>query len=114
MNLGKAEGVKKTDLNAKFPYIHSAFNDISNPERLDIGYPGGETIGETLQRFMKLVTKLYEDGKGSVLIVSHEVLIRIFCEFCLKKTIKLNEGAVLKVTFDEKSKKFKSPKLIFK
>ena len=114
MNFGKAEGVKKTDLEAKFPYIYSAFNDITNPERLDIGYPNGETIGQAHQRFMKLITKLYEDGRKNVLIVSHGMLIRIFCEFCLKKTIRLRNGEVLKVTFDEKSKKFKSPKLLFK
>lgn len=113
MNFGKAEGVKKTDLPAKFPYIYSAFNDIKNPERYDIGYPNGESIGDVQQRFMKLVTKLYEDGRKNVLIVTHGMLIRIFCEICLKKTIRLENGSVLKVTFDEKSKKFKSPKIIF-
>ena len=113
MNFGKAEGVKKSDLCAKFPYIYSAINDIANPERHNIGYPNGETIGEALQRFMKLVTKLYEDGRESVLIVSHGMLIRIFCEFCFKRTIRLENASVLKVTFDEKSKKFKSPKVLF-
>ncbi len=113
MNFGKAEGVKKTDLPAKFPYIYSAFNDIKNPERYDIGYPNGESIGDVQQRFMKLITKLYEDGRKNVLIVTHGMLVRIFCEICLKKTIRLENGSVLKVTFDEKSKKFKSPKIIF-
>ena len=113
MNFGKAEGVKKTDLPAKFPYIHSAFNDIKNPERYDIRYPNGESIGEVQQRFMKFITKLYEDGRKNVLIVTHGMLVRIFCEICLKKSIRLENGSVLKVTFDEKTKKFKSPKIIF-
>ena len=113
MNFGKAEGIKKTDLEAKFPYIYSAFNDVKNPERYDIRYPNGETIGEVQQRFMKLVTKLFEDGRQNVLIVTHGMLIRIFCEICLKKSIKLDNCSVLKVTFDEKSKKFKSPRIIF-
>jgi broad specificity phosphatase PhoE len=113
MNFGKAEGVKKTDLPAKFPYIHSAFNDLKNPERYDIRYPNGESIGEVQQRFMKFITKLYEDGRKNVLIVTHGMLVRIFCEICLKKSIRLENGSVLKVTFDEKTKKFKSPKIIF-
>lgn len=113
MNFGKAEGVKKTDLPAKFPHIYPAFNDINNPERYDVKYPNGETIGEVQQRFMKLATKLYEDGRKNVLLVTHGMLIRIFTEFCLKKTIRLNNGSVLKVTFDEKTKKFKSPKILF-
>ena len=112
MNFGKAEGIKKTDLPAKFPHIYPAFNDIFNPERYDVRYPLGESIGEVQQRFMKLITKLYEDGRKSVLIVSHGMLIRIFCEICLKKTIRLENCSVLKVVFDEKSKKFKSPKVI--
>ena len=37
MNFGKAEGLKKNDLEAVFPYIYQAFNDIKNPERYDIG-----------------------------------------------------------------------------
>ena len=112
MNFGKAEGIKKTDLPAKFPHIYPAFNDIFNPERYDVRYPLGESIGEVQQRFMKLITKLYEDGRKNVLIVSHGMLIRIFCEICLKKTIRLENCSVLKVVFDEKSKKFKSPKVI--
>lgn len=112
MNFGKAEGVKKTDLPAKFPYIYPAFNDVTNKERHDIRYPNGESIGEVQQRFMKLLTKLYEDGRQNVLLVTHGMLIRIFCEICLKKTIRLENGSVLKVTFDEKTKKFKSPKVI--
>lgn len=53
MNFGKAEGVKKTDLAAKFPYIYAAFNDLNNQERYDIRYPDGESIGEVQQRFIK-------------------------------------------------------------
>lgn len=113
MCFGKAEGMKKNDIQAVFPYIYQAFNDIKNPERYAICYPGGETIGEVQQRFMKLINKLFEEGRGRVLLVTHGMLIRIFTETCLKKTIRLENGSVLRVVFDEKSKKFKSPKILF-
>lgn len=113
MCFGKAEGMKKNDIQAVFPYIYQAFNDIHNPERYAISYPNGETIGEVQQRFMKLVNKLFEEGRGRVLLVTHGMLIRIFTETCLKKTIRLDNGSVLRVVFDEKSKKFKSPKILF-
>lgn len=113
MNFGKAEGVKKTDLEAKFPYIYPAFNDLKNPERYDIRYPNGESIGEVQQRFMKVITKLVEDRRQKVLIVTHGMLVRIFAESCLKKTLRLDNGSVLRVVFDEKNKKFKSAKVLF-
>ena len=113
MNFGKAEGVKKSDLQAKFPYIYQAFNDIKNPERYDMKYPNGESIGEVQQRFMKLVNKLLDDGRKSVLLVTHRTLVRIFAETCLKKTIRLDNCSVLRVTLDEKTKKFKSAKILF-
>ncbi len=113
MNFGKAGGVKKTDLLAKFPYIYSAFNDLNNQERYDISYPEGETIGDVQQRFMKFITKLLDDRRQRVLIVTHGMLVRIFAESCLKKTLRLENGSVLRVTFDEKSKKFKSAKILF-
>ncbi len=113
MCFGKAEGMKKNDIQAVFPYIDQAFNDINNPERYAIAYPEGETVGEVQQRFMKLVNKLYEEGRSKVLLVTHGMLIRIFAETCLKKTIRLENGSVLRVVFDEKSKKFKSPKILF-
>ncbi len=113
MNFGKAEGLKKTDLPAKFPYIYPAFNDLNNPERYDVRYPNGESIGEVQQRFMKFVTKLLEDRRQKVLIVTHGMLVRIFAESCLKKTLRLENGSVLRVNFDEKSKKFKSAKVLF-
>ena len=113
MNFGKAEGVKKTDLGAKFPYIYQAFNDIKNPERYEIGYPNGETIGDVQQRFMKFLGKLMEDKQDNVLLVTHGMLVRIFTESCLKKTIRLENGSVLKITYDEKSKKFRSPRVLF-
>lgn len=113
MDFGKATGVKKTDLNAKFPYIYAAFNDLNNLERYDIRYPEGESIGEVQQRFMKFITKLLEDRRQKVLIVTHGMLVRIFAESCLKKTLRLENGSVLRVNFDEKSKKFKSAKILF-
>ena len=113
MNFGKAEGVKKSDLEAKFSYTYQAFNDLRNPERYDLGYPEGEKIGEVQQRFMKFVGKLLEDNKlQNVLIVTHGMLVRIFTEICLKKVIRLDNGSVLKITYDEKTKKFRSPKII--
>lgn len=113
MDFGKANGVKKTDLMAKFPYIYSAFNDLNNQERYDIAYPLGETIGEVQQRFMKFFTKLLDDRRQKVLLVTHGMFVRIFAESCLKKTLRLGNGSVLRVTFDEKSKKFKSAKILF-
>ena len=113
MNFGKAEGLKKNDLEAVFPYIYQAFNDIKNPERYDIGYPGGETTGAVQQRFMKFINKLFGEGRERVLLVTHGMLIRIFAEICLKKTIRLENGSVLRVAFDEKTKKFKSAKVLF-
>lgn len=113
INFGKAEGVKKTDLIAKFPHISPAFNDTNNPERYEVKYPNGESIGEVQQRFMKFVNKLYADGRQNVLIVTHGMLVRIFTEFCLKKTIKIENGSVLRIVFDEKNKKFKSAKVLF-
>ena len=100
-------------LNSPFPYIYQAFNDIKNPERYDIGYPGGETTGAVQQRFMKFINKLFEEGRERVLLVTHGMLIRIFAEICLKKTIRLENGSVLRVAFDEKTKKFKSAKVLF-
>lgn len=113
MDFGKAEGIKKTDLPAKFPYIYQAFNDVSNPERYDIGYPLGETVGAVQQRFMKVVQRLWEDRRENVLIVTHGMLIRIFAEICFKKSIRLDNGSVLRVTFDEKTKRFRSAKVLF-
>lgn len=113
MDFGKANGVKKTDLMAKFPYIYAAFNDLNNQERYDIAYPTGETIGQVQQRFMKFFTKLLDDRRRSVLLVTHGMFVRIFAESCLKKTLRLENGSVLRVVFDEKSKKFKSAKILF-
>lgn len=113
MYFGKAEGVKKSDLEAKFSYTYQAFNDINCPDRYDISYPNGETIGEVQQRFMKFFTKLLEDRRQKVLIVTHGMLIRIFMESCFKKTIRLDNGSALKITYNEKTKKFRSPKIIF-
>ena len=113
MNFGKAEGVKKTDLEAKFSYTYQAFNDINCPDRYDMHYPNGETIGEVQQRFMKFFTKLLEDHQQKVLVVTHGMLIRIFTESCFKKTIRVSNGSALRVTYDEKTKKFRSPKIIF-
>lgn len=113
MDFGKATGVKKTDLSAKFPYIYAAFNDLNNLERYDVRYPDGESIGEVQQRFMKFITKLLDDRRQKVLIVTHGMLVRIFAESCLKKTLRLENGSVLRVNFDEKSKKFKSAKVLF-
>ena len=48
-----------------------------------------------------------------MLLVTHGMLIRIFAEICLKKTIRLENGSVLRVAFDEKTKKFKSAKVLF-
>ena len=39
MNFGKAEGLKKNDLEAVFPYIYQAFNDIKNPDVKWSGQP---------------------------------------------------------------------------
>ena len=114
MNFGKAEGTNVNDLAIKFPYIFQAFNDIHNPERYDIGYPNGETIGDVQQRFMKFITKLLEEKDERVLLVTHGMLVRIFTETCFKKTIRLNNGEVLKVIFNEKTKKFNAPKVLFK
>ena len=113
INFGKAEGIKKTDLIAKFPHISPAFNDINNPERYEVRYPNGESIGEVQQRFIKFVNKLSDEGRKNVLIVTHGMLVRIFTEFCLRKTIKIENGSVLRIVFDEKSKKFKSAKVLF-
>ena len=114
MNFGQAEGIKKSDLGAKFSYTYQAFNDLKNKERYDVSYPDGETIGEVQQRFMKFAGKLWEGQEHKkILIVTHGMLIRIFTEMCLKKTIRLNNGSVLKITYDEKSKKFKSPEILF-
>ena len=113
MNFGKAEGIKKTDLEAKFPYIYPAFNDLKNLERHEIGYPNGETIGEVQQRFMKFANRLIDDGRSNVLLVTHGMLVRIFSESCFKKTIRLDNGSVLRVTYDERTRKFRSPKVIF-
>lgn len=113
MNFGDAEGLNKNDLPVKFPYIYPAFNDIQNPERYDIAYPNGETIGDVQRRFMKFVNKLLEDKCERVLVVTHGMLVRIFAETCLKKTIRLQNGSVLKISFNEKSKKFKAPKILF-
>lgn len=113
MHFGKAEGVKKTDLEAKFSYTYQAFNDINCPDRYDISYPNGEKIGEVQQRFMKFFTKLLEDRRQKVLVVTHGMLIRIFTESCFKKTIRIDNGSALKITYDEKAKKFRSPKIIF-
>ena len=113
MNFGKAEGVKKTDLAAKFPYIFQAFNDIKNVGRDEIAYPDGETIGEVQQRFIKFINRLRTDGRQNVLIVTHGMLIRLFSEAVFKKTIRLDNGSVLRLVFDEKSKKFRSPKILF-
>ncbi len=113
MNFGHAEGIKITDLEAKFPYIYQAFNDLKNPERYDVCFPNGETIGDVQQRFMKFVSRLWIDGRSKVLIVTHGTLIRVFAENCFKKTISLENGSVLRVAYDERSKKFKSPKVLF-
>ena len=113
MNFGKAEGIKKTDLAAKFPYIYQAFNDIKNPGRDEIGYPNGETIGQVQQRFIKFVNRLRTDGRQNVLLVTHGMLIRLFTESVLKKTIRLDNGSVLRLIFDEKTKRFRSPKILF-
>lgn len=113
INFGKAEGVKKNDLEAKFPYIYHAFNDIKNPERYAVAYPGGETIGEAQQRFAKFIAKLSDDGRSNVLLVTHGMFIRIFTETYFKKQIPLANGSVLKVTYDCKNKKFRSPKILF-
>ena len=113
MNFGKAEGVKKTDLPAKFSYIYQAFNDIKNPGRDEIGYPEGETIGQVQQRFMKFLNRLRTDGRQNVLLVTHGMLIRLFTESVFKKTIRIDNGSVLRITFDEKTKKFRSPKILF-
>lgn len=114
MNFGQAEGVKKTDLNVKFSYTYQAFNDLKNPERYDVSYPNGETIGEVQQRFMKFLSKLSETTPPKkVLIVTHGMLVRIFTEMCLKKSIRLDNGSVLKITYDEKTKKYRSPEILF-
>ena len=113
MYFGKAEGVKKTDLGAKFPYIYQAFNDIKNPGRDEIGYPNGETIGQVQQRFIKFINRLRTDGQQNVLLVTHGVVIRLFTESVLKKTIRLDNGSVLRLVFDEKTKRFRSPKILF-
>ena len=39
MNFGKAEGLKKNDLEAVFPYIYQAFNDIKKPRTLRYRLP---------------------------------------------------------------------------
>lgn len=113
INFGKAEGVKISDLPAKFSYNFQAFNDVNNPERYDVRFPNGESVGEAQQRFMKFINRLLDDGRQSVLVVTHGVLIRIFAEVCLKKTINLDNCSVLRVTYNEKSKKFKSAKILF-
>lgn len=113
MNLGKAEGVKKTDLEAKFSYSYQAFNDINCPDRYDVHYPNGETIGEVQQRFMKFFTKLLEEPEQKVLLITHGMLIRFFMESCFKKTIRMENGSVLRVSYNERTKKFRSPKVIF-
>ena len=113
INFGKAEGVKKTDLEAKFSYIFHAFNDSQNPERYAIAYPGGETIGEVQQRFVKFMNRLSEDRRSNVLIISHGMFIRIFAETYLKKEFSLDNGSVLKVIYDCKNKKFRTPKILF-
>lgn len=113
MNFGKAEGLKKGDLAAKFPYIYPAFNDVKNPERYDVRYPAGESIGEVQQRFARFINKLADDRREKVLVVTHGMLIRIFAETALKKTIRLENGSVLKVSFDPKTKKFRAPKILF-
>ncbi|MBR2273379.1 MAG: histidine phosphatase family protein [Alphaproteobacteria bacterium] len=113
MNFGKAEGVKFTDLEAKFSYIYHAFNDVKNPERYAISYPEGETIGEVQQRFVKFIHRLSEDGRENVLLVTHEMLLRIFIETCLKKNISLKAGSVMRVVYDVQSKKFRQPKILF-
>lgn len=113
MNFGKAEGVKLTDLEAKFSYIYHAFNDIKNPERYAISYPEGETIGDVQQRFVKFIHRLSEDGRENVLLVTHGMLLRIFIETCLKKNISLKNGSVMRVVYDVQNKKFRQPKVLF-
>ena len=51
--------------------------------------------------------------RGGLTKKQHKMLVRIFAETCLKKTIRLDNGAVLRVAFDEKTKKFKSAKVLF-
>ena len=65
------------------------------------------TVGVTL------LTRLWYFPYLRVLLVTHGMLIRIFAEICLKKTIRLENGSVLRVAFDEKTKKFKSAKVLF-
>ncbi len=113
MDFGKAEGMKKTDVQTVFPHIYQTFNDIHNPDRYETGYPEGETIGAVQQRLMKLINKLLKERRQRVLLVTHGMLIKIFAQICLKKAISLDNGSVLRVMFDEKSKKFKSAKVLF-
>ena len=113
MNFGKASGVKKSDLEAKFPHIFPAFNDIKNPERYAVAYPEGETIGEVQQRFIKFISRLNEEKHTNVLLITHGMLIRMFAETCLKKNISLENASLLKVSYDEKNKKFRTPKILF-
>lgn len=113
MNFGKAEGLKKAELITVFPYIYQAFSDMQNAERYKVGYPNGETIGDVQQRFIKFTGKLLEEKRKKVLIITHGMLIRIFAETCIRKTIRLSNGSVLRIFFDEKTKKFKSAKILF-
>ncbi|MBP5698613.1 MAG: histidine phosphatase family protein, partial [Alphaproteobacteria bacterium] len=96
-----------------FPHIFPAFNDIKNPERYAVAYPEGETIGEVQQRFIKFISRLNEEKHTNVLLITHGMLIRIFAETCLKKNILLENASLLKVSYDEKNKKFRTPKILF-
>lgn len=66
MNFGKAEGLKKREFGSSLSLYLSGFQRHQNPERYDIGYPGGETTGAVQQRFMKFINKLFEEGRERV------------------------------------------------
>jgi broad specificity phosphatase PhoE/predicted nucleotidyltransferase len=70
INYGKAEGIFLEDLKKKFPYLYKSWS-----KGKDARFPDGENHRDVMNR-LKLFLNCLQSHSGSVLVVTHNVVIR--------------------------------------
>ncbi|MGF3555029.1 MAG: histidine phosphatase family protein, partial [Thermoplasmatota archaeon] len=105
IDYGLAEGKDLNYLRNKFPTLIKTWN-----EKIDARFPNGENYNDVLKRLLKLNSKLKKIKEKEVLIVTHNVVIRVLLGHTLNIPmhlwfkIKIPYGETIEFLFSKNSR----------
>lgn len=76
VHFGEAEGMLSSEAHEKFAEIFAAINDDGNENHDDVCVPGGETVRQSVERFLKALDFIKKDSRHErVGVATHGALM---------------------------------------